>query len=257
MAWLFNHFTLTLFIFIFLGLLGMGLQIVFGQQKPVRFLANYIQARGYQFENAELAQISGMSTIQMWKTINFKAMTRETDGIQNVHLFSNPSPVSLGFFLSFLGKRMTVFRHIYSFSNYSTGAAGTSQSTFIPLMAAKLRYEALPILQVERRSAATMVKTVVDKLLKARGISPTLQTLDFTPSPEFSDLYKVMAENEAQTRTFLEPRRIDALSQTPITGTLATSPDYLVYFEHGKFSDEASYDDFIGRAKSAFGACLR
>jgi hypothetical protein len=257
MTWLFNHFTLTLFIFICLGLLSMGLQLVFGQQKPVRFLANYIQARGYQFENAELAQIAGMSTIQMWKTVNFKTMTRETDGIQNIHLFSNSSPVSLGFFLSFLDKRMTVFRHIYSFRNYGTGTAGTSQSTFIPLMAAKLRYGALPILQVERRSAATMVKTVVDKLLNARGISPTLQTLDFTSSPELSNLYKVMAENEAQTRAFLTPRKIDALAQAPMTGNLATSPDYLVYFEHGKFSDETSYDDFIDRAKSAFGAFLK
>jgi hypothetical protein len=255
----FNHVGLIFALFLGIPFLLMIAGAALGGKKKIRFLNNYVRARGYQFENPEMALIPDMSVTQMWKTVNFAAMKQATDGLSNIKEFSRPSVDKMGFVLTFEGKRMTVFAHAYSFHNgyvNDSGAASANTSNVINLRVAKLPCDSLPIFRLEKHGVVTTVESMVEKLLKAGGAPTSHPSVDLSRYPKFASLYRLTAENEPQALSFLTDSKIAALERSPLEGTCATSPGDLVYFEQGRFSDEKSYDDFIARAKSAFASLL-
>jgi hypothetical protein len=217
--------------------------------KKQRFLFNeYVQRHGFHFVNPEvylsLASPTGEKTIPL----DAKSIKRETEGLAEIREFQESSSGS-GFYFDFCGHPMTIFAHSYMAGNYAaTGRADSS----IALRVAKLHWPGLPEFRLERVGAVSLVEWGVSNVLKAAGQPNVPQKVSFSNRSLFSKRYIVFGKVESEVRSFFTDQKLAYLESNPSDGILATTPEFIVYFETGRFTDEAVCDVFISRAEAIF-----
>src|SRR5437867_4238246 len=123
-----------------------------------RVVVDYVQKHGYQLLNPVLAQKLDASVLDMVKDPSLHDLARATSDITDVGRFDDGSDDWLAFRCELGDRPVTVF-------NFSQTPPLHSSSGPVPFRVAKIQVDGLPRFSLEPRSAATVVETVVGKLL--------------------------------------------------------------------------------------------
>src|SRR5205809_770180 len=123
-----------------------------------RVVVDYVQKHGYQLLNPVLAQKLDASVLDMVKDPSLHDLARATSDIIDVGRFDDGSDDWLAFRCELGDRPIAVF-------NFSQTPPLHSSSGPVPFRVAKIQVDGLPRFSLEPRSAATVVETVVGKLL--------------------------------------------------------------------------------------------
>src|SRR6266576_3365137 len=117
-----------------------------------------------------------------------------------------------------------------------------SSSGPVPFRVAKVQVDGLPRFSLEPRSAATVVETVVGKLLHQPE-----STIELDPGQHasFGSRYRLRGADRTAVVEFFTPERIRFIEAEQLPGTFASNARYLVYYESTAMRTEADYDAFM------------
>jgi hypothetical protein len=245
----FDHLS-TLVILIFV--LSFVLPIIFrmfrgGPRDKARVVVKYAQKRGYALVNPAFAQVPDMSLLEMARNPAFKNSIKSSSDIDGIDGLGNGTGDWLAFTCTLKSKEVTVFNLSVSPRSVDAGARS------IPYKVAKIRTPGLPRFSLGRNS---VLHTVVNAVETLAGASKPAIKLDERLYPEFTANYWIRGSDPGAVTAFLSPGKIRFLETEELQGTLATNPNYLVYFEDGVLLSEQDFDTFIARVGSIVANCL-
>jgi len=200
-----------------------------------RVVVDYVQKHGYQLLNPVLAQKLDASVLDMVKDPSLHDLARATSDITDVGRFDDGSDDWLAFRCELGARPVTVF-------NFSQTPPLHSSSGPVPFRVAKIQVDGLPRFSLEPRSAATVVETVVGKLLHQP--ESTIE-LDPDQHASFGSRYRLRGADRTAVVEFFTPERIRFIEAEQLPGTFASNARYLVYYESTAMRTEADYDAFM------------
>src|SRR5438876_1236891 len=157
---------------------------------------------------------------------------RAPSDITDVGRFDDGSDDWLAFRCELGDRPVTVF-------NFSQTPPLHSSSGPVPFRVAKIQVDGLPRFSLEPRSAATVVETVVGKLLHQPE-----STIELDPGQHasFGSRYRLRGADRTAVVEFFTPERIRFIEAEQLPGTFASNARYLVYYESTAMRTEADYD---------------